>query len=273
MQTFAEFCLLHGLLAADPVPDGRVHRCPTELHPRSRNGAYRFFGDWGWLQAWDAHAETIIWQARGGDDSPVPIPKRDLAQLRQAEERRYADAAAKAQEITRRCRTDVHPYLARKGFPNEAGLIDHDGRLVIPMRDCRDYKRINSVQWIDDHGSKLFLPGGRAGCSMHVIGSGVEKWLCEGYATGLSLRAALRHLHRAASVVVCFSAGNLAHVATQIGGKRFVFADHDKSGTGQRAAESTGLPWVMPPDEGHDANDIHQAHGVRPLAELMRRLL
>jgi phage/plasmid primase-like uncharacterized protein len=39
-----------------------------------------------------------------------------------------------------------------------------------------------------------------------------ERWLVEGYATGLSVRAALRELHREAQVVVCFSAFNLAHV-------------------------------------------------------------
>jgi putative DNA primase/helicase len=81
------------------------------------------------------------------------------------------------------------------------------------------------------------------------------------FATGLSVREALRVLHRPARVVVCFSAGNLQYVATQLGGARFVMADNDASGTGCRVAIATGLPWTMPPVVGYDANDFH--HGRR----------
>src|SRR3546814_7594504 len=84
-------------------------------------------------------------------------------------------------------------------------------------------------------------------------------WHCEGYATALSIQAALKRLYRRASVVVCFSASNLAHVAKSLGGR--VVADHDESGTGERAARETGLQWCMPPDVGTDANDkIGRAH-------------
>src|SRR3546814_4381777 len=61
------------------------------------------------------------------------------------------------------------------------------------------------------------------------------------YATALSIQAALKRLYRRASVVVCFSASNLAHVAKSLGGR--VVADHDESGTGERAARETGLQW------------------------------
>jgi putative DNA primase/helicase len=273
VSDFAAFARAHGLLIDHPVMDGRVHRCPTEDHPKKKNGAYRYEGDWGWVQAWEVHQDPIVWHA-GKSDAVVPIaPKRDMAAVRREEAQRRARAAEQAADIVRRCRTNTHPYLERKGFPNEAGLIDTDGRLVIPMRDVSNYKRINSVQWIDDAGNKLFLPGGAAKGSILTIGTGSEKWLCEGYATGLSIRAALKSLYRAGCVVVCFSAGNLAHVAGQMSGKRYVIADNDKSGTGERAAVSTGLPWAMPPEVGHDANDMHQAHGVRALAELMRSIM
>jgi putative DNA primase/helicase len=89
-----------------------------------------------------------------------------------------------------------------------------DGELLIPMREFRHYAQINSVQRIAADGTKLFLPGGKAKGSVFFIGPllAQERWLVEGYATGLSVRAALRELHREAQVVVCFSAGNLAHV-------------------------------------------------------------
>jgi putative DNA primase/helicase len=97
------------------------------------------------------------------------------------------------------------------------------------------------VQRISADGTKLFLPGGKAKGSVFFIGPllAQERWLVEGYATGLSVRAALRELHREAQVVVCFSAGNLAHVGRlvkELRPKAFVFADNDKSGAGAKAA-------------------------------------
>ena len=79
----------------------------------------------------------------------------------------------------------------------------------------------------------------------------------EGFATGLSLRHALRSVGLAASVVVCFSASNLIQVADQIPGTRFIFADNDASKTGENAAIKTGLPWTMADTVGWDANDLH----------------
>lgn len=273
MLEFAAYAKQHGVLIAEPIPDGRIHRCPTADHPKRRDGSYRFFGDWGWFQDWSNHGEAVIWQASKENAPPVAIPRREIERLKREDEKRRAQAAVQAAQIVRRCRLDLHPYLTAKGFTKDPGLVDVDGRLVIPMRDCRDYTRVNSLQWISDAGEKKFLPGGTAKGSIFIIGKGDESWLCEGFATGLSIRAALKHLHRPARVVVCFSASNLAHVASQISGRRHVVADHDRSGTGERFAVSTGLPWVMPPDMGHDANDMHQAHGVASLAELMRLLL
>lgn len=270
---FADFARAHGLLISDLRDDGRVHRCPTEDKPRKRNGAYRVDGDFGWVQNWSIHTEAVIWRA-GQSAGEIPIrPRRDVEAIRREEEAKKARASTLATEIVGRCRTASHPYLARKGFPQAAGLVDIDGRLVIPMRDIRAYKRINSVQWIDDTGTKLFLPGGAAKGSAYMIGSGFEHWLCEGYATGLSIRAALAQLHRQARVVVCFSAGNLVHVAGQTQGRRYVIADNDKSGTGERSAVAAGLPWAMPPHVSMDANDYHQAHGVKALVDLMRGVL
>ena len=273
MQPFADFARGHGLLINQVLDDGRVHRCATAEHPRAHNGAYRVDGDWGWVQDWAAHMEPIIWRATGSDASIPITPRRDIEVIRKEEAARKDQVAAIASSIVNRCSTSSHPYLLRKGFPDEIGLVDVDGRLVVPMRDMRAYKRINSAQWIDDGGSKLFLPGGVAKGSVLMLGVGLEHWLCEGYATGLSIRAALGHLHRQARVVVCFSAGNMVHVASQMPGTKYVVADNDKSGTGERSAVATGLPWSMPPAVGMDANDYHQAAGIRALAELMMKVV
>lgn len=270
---FADFAAAHGLIIRSLNDDGRTHRVPTEDHPKKRNGAYMYDGHSGWVQNWAVHEKAIAWRPDRNDVRPVAVPKRDRAAEARDEARRRARARAEAADVVKRSDYSTHPYLARKGFPVERGLVDTDGRLVVPMRDVAEYSRINSIQWINDAGEKKFLPGGAAKGSIFTMGVGREQWLVEGFATGLSVREALRALHRPARVVVCFSAGNLQHVAAQLGGARFVMADNDKSGTGCRVATATGLPWAMPPEEGDDANDFHQSAGLPALVSIMRSLI
>src|SRR6478735_3686214 len=90
MLEFADFARAHGLLVEHPIMDGRVHRCPTEDHPKKKNGAYRYEGDWGWVQAWEVHSDPIVWHA-GKSNAAAPIaPKRDLAAIRREEAQRRA---------------------------------------------------------------------------------------------------------------------------------------------------------------------------------------
>lgn len=204
------------------------------------------------------------WRGDGEAVRLAPAPRID-EDLEQAKARKRA--AEKAQRMLAAAELRVHPYLERKGHPNVQGFV-LDGMLLLPMRDAQT-NALNSIQQITADGEKKFLAGGKARGSVYRIGSGQEAYLCEGYATGLSVKAALEALYRQATVVVCFSAANVAHVAERIGS--FVIADHDESGTGQRYAEKTGLPWWMPPEPG-DANDWHQARGIRALADAIREL-
>lgn len=215
----------------------------------------------------------------GTEPTPSPIDYAKRRAERAAEDRRFAEqqerewnkAAERAQKLVSESAIGTHQYLAEKGFPDERGLI-HGQALLIPMRSM-DNRKVQSIQqiWRGPEGFlKKFLPGGRARGAVFAIGSEKASVLCEGYATGLSIREALRAVYWPARVVVCFSAGNLAHVAKRIGG--FVVADNDASGAGQKAAESTGLPWWMPPDTGTDANDFHLAHGARALARELNQL-
>jgi putative DNA primase/helicase len=96
-----------------------------------------------------------------------------------------------------------------------------------------------------------------------------ETFLCEGYATGLSIELALRRLRLNASVLVCFSDSNMAHVATMIVGPAFVVADNDASQAGEKAARKTCFPWAMSERVGEDANDLHQRAGLAELCKLI----
>ncbi len=217
------------------------------------------------------YAEAI---ARGWDGhAPIIDPAQDALRRAQraAEDKahaerqllQYAAAARRAEALIAGAQLDWHPYLARKGFPLEKGFI-RDTDLMIPMR-CAETRRITSLQFISPTGEKLFLPKGRARGAVFALGTGQETYLCEGYATGLSVREALKSAYLKARVIVCFSAGNLAHVAGLFSGKKFVIADNDASGTGQKAASNTGVSWWMPPMVGMDANDYFRAEGVQAL--------
>lgn len=217
---------------------------------------------------------------------PAARARREREQAE--EEARHAEgqarAAKRAMALLGRAEYRWHPYLVSKGFPEEKGLcldevrftrdVTLTNQLLIPMRDM-DTHRVISLQMISEDGSKKFLPMSRTKGGIFPMGSGAEVYLCEGYATALSVRAALKSLFRQACVVVCFSAANVAHVASRLG--KYVVADHDKPNprTGERAgekyAQQSGLPyWV--PDQLGDANDHHQKHGLRSLAVALNDL-
>lgn len=278
MSDFVSFARTYGLRLDHVIADGRWHRVSTEDKPRRKNGAYLYDGERGVVKNF-ATMEGFASFRNGTNTGQV-----DRATLRarrviaEAETKaKQEDARRMAQRILDSCRLETHPYLERKGFPREFMPVREDGLLVIPMREFRLYRQLNSLQTIAADGSKLFLPGGKAKGSVFMIGpfTASERWLCEGYATALSIRAALASLYREAQIIVTFSAGNLAYIGRlvkELRPKAYVMADHDESGAGERAAKETGLPWVMPPQVGEDANDYHQRAGVRALANLMREV-
>lgn len=288
-MTFETFARAHGLVLDRAYADARVHRVPTTDHQRKKNGAYWWDGRRGWVQAWDAHDAVQWYHADRTDPRVRPLtPEQQDALAKKAREqiaRRQAQAAATAQRMlseaellvprqARHWREEnvlTHPYLQRKGL-SEARCLMREGVLLVPMHDCKS-GRLVGMQTIAEGGEKKFLAGQRARGAIHRIGRGPELWLCEGYATGLTIDAALQRMYRQASVVVTFSAGNLSYVAGLLAGARYVVADHDASGAGEAAARATGLPWGMSDRVGEDANDLMQRAGRDAVRELLRRVL
>ena len=189
---------------------------------------------------------------------PVIAPDRSKQQ---------AKTASTSQDMISRARLETHPYLTSKGFPDRKGLV-LDGELLIPMQlgSC-----VVNTQRIQADGQKKFLYGGLvSGCVARLGEPDCERhtFYVEGYATGLSVLAALEKLGSGDSsqVVVCFTAGNLRKVATPGG---VVIADNDASRTGEDAARATGLSYWSPPDVDTDANDYHQRYGLDALAKAL----
>lgn len=274
MQTFSDFARACGVLVGDLYPSDRIRRCATTAHERSKNGAYFWDGQRGWVMAWDGDGE-VHWY--GGENKPwTDEEKREWARKRDADRQRriarQAQAARQAEMLIRNCIPQAHGYLHRKGFPDMKGLVAPDDALVIPMRDVSD-NRILGVQRIHwDEGERAWIKkmayGMRATGAVLRLGPprAAETVLCEGYATGLSLDAAVTQMRLNASVLVCFSDTNLRHVAGLVPGRKYAFADNDASGAGDRAVQAAGLAYCMSDVVGEDANDLHQRAGVLAVA-------
>lgn len=270
-MTFIDFARAHGV-DIDPnrlYPSDRIKRCGTVEKPRSGNGAYFWDGQRGWVMDWSGEARVVWFEdphAKPWTDEEKRAWAAKRASAATEQDRRYQNAAMQADITLRSAKPDHHPYLEIKGFKDEKGLV-LDDRLLIPMRNVVTNKLqgYQAIRWDPEARKyeKKMLTGMRAKNAVYRLGeSKDESWLVEGYATGLSVRHALKSVGVNACVVVCFSASNLIQVADQIPGRRFVFADNDESQTGEKAAQETGLPWTMADQVGCDANDLHLSKGL-----------
>lgn len=275
-MNFCEFAASVGLLSNSFAPDGRIHRCGTVNHPRSKNGAYWFDGKRGWCMRWGA-VDVTWWNDRNVKPWSAQEKKEWSDQRRIAEKKKIEGrslAASKASQMLSECVIDTHAYLRSKQLPESKGMVYTDGSLLIPMRDSLTNK-LNGVQSIAlndqrDKFVKKFLPGMKAKGSVFKIGSGKKIILVEGYATGLSVHEAARQMKLDVSVMCCFSASNMVHVAKDNG--HFVMADNDASKTGEQSAIDTGLPWLMPESIGMDWNDVHATQGIFTLCAALKNL-
>lgn len=298
-DAIAQACAAVGIKPPRSYRHGQWTKTDT-LSGKNGKGDGRIIVDDLKATAWNHQTgehETVWLKDRA---SLTPVERKEYAEKKrrdEAEARRRADEAASvAARLVNAARSGSHPYLVAKGFPAETMLtiaastvaeiagdymVCGSSAIVIPAKIGA---RVTSVQLIWEDGSKKFLAGGVMGGATHRIATGRETWLCEGYATGLSLRAALKAMSRSATVLVCFSAHNMTEIARATDGPCFIAADHDKVpladpfdglGTGEHYARLSGRPYMMPEKLGQDFNDVHVSEGLfavqRYVKELVRR--
>ena len=234
---------------------------------------------------------------------PIRSPKREIIDDSPL---RAAETALLARKVIAGAAYEAHAYLGRKGFPERRVLVNpkdvwvgkrlavRAGEMLVPVRDIKD-RRVISLQAIAPDGRKRFLKGGRIRGGCFTLGRGKEVWVCEGYATALSVLEALHVLYRDARVLVVFSANGMKALTPR---RARVIADNDPylcqvcrskwrnsylpdkpkcpycgssrttNPAGAFAAIATGQSWWMVPDPG-DANDFHVRHGINILAGVM----
>lgn len=256
-------------------------RTASNYNPRSALASWRSFRTIGGITAGTLFHEARAHGWRDTSDDERPTQELLQARRRAAEagattegqeiERAQEQAAKKAAWILHQAKPEQHAYLHSKGWPDAVGSVwwpdDQNNLLCIPMRVG---KNLVGVQMIDRTGAKKYLKGQRTSGAEFVInndGRGAQHWYVEGYATGLSLRDCLHDLKLRYIIHVTFSAGNMVKVAG-LYGAGFVVADKDESGTGERMAQKTGLPYFMPPVG--DFNDMARAMGRFKTSQALR---
>lgn len=259
-MTFEDFARLHGLIVTTLVP-GKWMAVPTEDHPHKRNGRYKWLGDVGWVQNWATMQAPEIWRSETRDFKAAAV-RRALKDSDRERQELAQRAAKKAGWIMHQARPDTHPYLKRKGFPDQVGNVwtteDGQSLLVIPMRAGG---RLIGCQLIDSEGHKKFLYGQQTKGASFVIDARGIPIFCEGYATALSVRAVMQAMKVRYTLYTCFSAGNLKDVARSVPGG-IVVADHDPNGVGEKAARDANKPYWLSDTIGEDFNDFHQRVGL-----------
>ena len=291
-------CAQVGIVPPRSIKRGRWTPCPVEGKPASNgSGRVLLWDDGTGGTAWNWITNAKVNFRADGEVGKAPRIDREAMQhkLRQEAER-HAQVAAICAGIVRACTACKHPYLERKGFPDEVMLVVDDPRPHIPRTELGEAiiralpeggpllvapgwigRDVRTVQFIAPDGSKKNILGGEMGGASLRIATGRETWVCEGIATALSVRAALRLLGRSATVLSAFSAANVGKVAKGIP-RSVIAADHDKPqdtlhglGAGEFYARQSGRPYAMPPEVG-DWNDHHMAHDLRTVALRLREV-
>ena len=263
-MNFIDFARDHGLII-DSVEQNRWVAVPTVDHPKRRNGRYKTLGSIGWVQNWATMQSPAVWKGADGVSVSVKAMIQKANKDRQEEAKK---AAAKAGWILHQCRQDTHPYLKAKGFLEETGNV-WEGNLVIPMR-------INGAlvgcQIINEKGEKKFLKGQTTKGAAFVMDAKGVPIFCEGFATALSVRAAMKLIKIRYTIYCCFSASNMEHIARQVRGG-IVICDNDLNAVGEKAARAAGKPYWISETPGFDFNDHWRSHGEFQSSQSLRTAL
>lgn len=285
LATFRAEIEAHGLRPGEIIPDGDLHRCPTEGKPNGQDGAYVLHLDSpasGW---WQNHrtGESDTWAAARTEELSGAERRtlqqrieRDRAAREAAQAQRQAEAAQEALSILKAapsCPAD-HPYLSTKRVRPAGDIrLGASGELLVAVQNQSG--QIMSLQRIHPDGQKRFLTGGRKrGGFFPIPGTAEPLHIVEGLATGLSV-----HEATGCAVLVAFDAGNLFPVAEQArrnnpGQEIVVCGDDDRWAPGnpgrtkaEAAARAVGGRAVFPEFRAAagnptDWNDLHTREGI-----------
>lgn len=249
----------YGVTPSLPIPDGQIHRFDIDRNG-DKVGWYVLFEEMDFSCAvfgnWRL-GDTHKWQSSNNlteeQHYRLECHMADIEREQKQKQEATAKTAKALYESADAAKED-HPYLIKKKIGMDVYLAQIGDRLVLPVLD--EQFNIVSLQYISPDGKKQFLKGGQTSGGFCPIGLTEDYdgpvYMAEGYATAKSVQEATGK-----PCIVAFNAGNLPKVAEEL--KEFwsitIVADNDESGTGEKYAKATGLPYKLIPIVGMDAND------------------
>lgn len=261
------------LFPQDLQMDGKIHRFranPDKAHD-NLSGWYVLFDEDRPAGAFGDYSRDISGKVNTYDPEDLSPAVRQAREemIRQAKEKAEAERRELAAKAAKECRAKWeaapectrHPYLDKKHLDGTYGVRIHRDTILLPMYD-KDGNLV-SLQSIDGSGNKRYHKNGTCKGSYWQVGSGAPAYLAEGFATAASVYEATGK-----TCLIAYSAGNIGNIATLYPGVTVV-ADNDESGTGEKAAKASGLPYVVIPEIGKDANDYASEHGRQALRDLL----
>jgi putative DNA primase/helicase len=226
-MNFEQALRLGGLFPRDIIADGKWRRCPTEDHPRKKNGAYVLHPDGrGFFKNWAVDTDMNAWRDESATFKPVDHARIKAMRDKERAQRIQSMRSARTYWNNSHQLSRPHPYLERKGLTplGCGGLRINDGMLVVPVVNG-DW--LVSVQTITFDGEKRFWPGApvKGGAFVLKRERAALTCLCEGLATGLAVYQSVRN----ATVIVAFDSGNLLPVVDRVRptGSVVICADND----------------------------------------------
>ena len=295
-------------LEAPPLPldvSGKVQRFGPKKNQwyrlretRTDAGTFVVVGSFGDWRGQERHRVEVDWKGIGEEERAALQARRQAQAQADAEARAQAAAAASmtaAQLWAAASRQGHSPYLQRKAVQAEACRYLRDGSIVVPLLryDMPREQALRGVQTIRPDGTKRFTRGfDKPGACLrlgHVVVA-QPILVCEGYATGLTLRMALE---RRLPVVVALDAGNLQPVAERMRALHpqcplLICADDDWRTEGNpgrmkahklaRAVAHCAYTWPVfrPGNRGEkdtDFNDLHVRDGLAAVRRQLRHVL
>lgn len=259
------------------------------------DGSFVVVGDFGDFKHGIYERVQVDWKAMAAEERQrMQERRRELEEkARQERAEAAAQAAMTAAELwASAARTGHSAYLQRKAVEPEACRWLRDGSIVVPLLryDQPRDQALRAVQVIRPDGTKRFTKGfEKPGCCLrlgHVV-VGEPILVCEGYATGLTLRMAVA---RRLPVVVALDAGNLRPVAELLRGlypqaPLLLCADDDWQTEGNpgrqkahavaKAVDDCHYTWpIFKPRERKpkdtDFNDLHLSAGLGVVQRQLR---
>lgn len=282
-QEFRDAIAAAGLTPPDEIiGDGKIQRFSSNGNPRDKAGWYVFHDDERPAGRFGCNRAQVdaTWSSKNKREF-TPEEKRawrkkmdDAKAQREADmAREHAECAVRAAEMWEQAQEMSHAYAVRKMVGTDGTRV-LNGELLIPVRHGPG--PLVGLQRIMADGEKRFLKGTPMAGAYTVLGKPSKHGpvvICEGWATGMSIRAATGYC-----VVVAFNAGNLEPVAVKIRkalpealviiGCDDDFKTKGNPGmtAGADAARTIGAmvawPVWMNEQTGTDFNDLHADEGL-----------